>query len=168
MCPFLRSRTASLLLFASLIALLTVLRRSSPLEEPTMSAATLLKAVTIAPAAKHTATVIFVHGLGDSGHGWKPVGDVRALAQYLTCPRLSVRTQMLRRDPALAHVKWVFPHAPTIPITVNFGQSMPGWYVVCCTALSYKFKLEGLRFDIFKLGFDRNEMDQVCTCPAHV
>jgi hypothetical protein len=132
-----------------------------------MSAATLLKAVTIAPAAKHTATVIFVHGLGDSGHGWKPVGDVRVPAQYLTCARLSVRTQMLRRDPALAHVKWVFPHAPTIPITVNFGQSMPGWCVSFYATLSYELKLGVSRFDIFKLGFDRNEMDQVCTCSAY-
>jgi hypothetical protein len=41
-----------------------------------MSDATLLEAVIIAPVAKHTATVIFVHGLDDSGHGWKPVGDV--------------------------------------------------------------------------------------------
>jgi hypothetical protein len=41
-----------------------------------MSATTLLEVVTIAPVAKHTATVIFIHGLGDSDHGWKPVGDV--------------------------------------------------------------------------------------------
>jgi lysophospholipase-1 len=56
-----------------------------------MSAA--LKFLTVAPLKKHTATVIFVHGLGDSGHGWKPVAE------------------MLRQDPALAHIKWVLPHA---------------------------------------------------------
>jgi hypothetical protein len=50
-----------------------------------MSATTLLEVVTIAPVAKHTAIVIFVHGLDDSGHGWKPVGDVPMSAGlYLT------------------------------------------------------------------------------------
>ena len=26
--------------------------------------------VVVAPSGKHTATVIFLHGLGDTGHGW--------------------------------------------------------------------------------------------------
>ncbi|PPQ73159.1 hypothetical protein CVT26_014825 [Gymnopilus dilepis] len=67
-----------------------------------------LKYVTVSPAAKHTATIIFLHGLGDTGHGWEPVA------------------QMLK--PALPQVKWVLPHAPTRPITVNYGASMPGWF----------------------------------------
>lgn len=28
----------------------------------------------------------------------------------------------------LSHIKWVFPTAPTRPITVNMGMSMPGWF----------------------------------------
>ena len=28
----------------------------------------------------------------------------------------------------LDHVKWIFPTAPTRPITVNMGMSMPGWF----------------------------------------
>ncbi|KAF9110231.1 hypothetical protein BGX27_006623 [Mortierella sp. AM989] len=57
---------------------------------------------------KHTATVIFFHGLGDSGAGWAPVG------------------QELGRH--LPHVKFIFPNAPAIPVTLNFGMQMPGWY----------------------------------------
>ncbi|KAI0371517.1 Phospholipase/carboxylesterase [Pilatotrama ljubarskyi] len=71
-----------------------------------MSAA--LKVLTVAPRAKHTATVIFVHGLGDTGYGWKPVADMFA--------------------GELPHVKWVLPHAPTIPVTANGGMRMPGWF----------------------------------------
>ena len=26
--------------------------------------------VVVAPAGKHTASLIFLHGLGDTGHGW--------------------------------------------------------------------------------------------------
>lgn len=32
------------------------------------------------------------------------------------------------------HVKFVFPNAPNIPITVNFGMSMPGWYDIVSKA----------------------------------
>lgn len=55
--------------------------------------------------ARHTATVIFAHGLGDSGHGW-----VAAVENW-------------RRRQRLEEVKFVLPHAPSIPITVN----MVGW-----------------------------------------
>lgn len=54
-----------------------------------------------------TGTVIMLHGLGDQGDGWAPVGAQLA--------------------PALPHVKFVFPHAPLRPITLNMGMRMPGW-----------------------------------------
>eukprot|EP00775_Hariotina_reticulata_P004763 gene4762-5013_t len=57
---------------------------------------------------KHTGTVIMLHGLGDSGEGWASVGVEWA--------------------PGMEHVKFMFPHAPNRPITVNFGMRMPGWY----------------------------------------
>lgn len=38
-------------------------------ETPIMAAIAPLKVLTVAALSKHTATVIFVHGLGDSGHG---------------------------------------------------------------------------------------------------
>ncbi|KAL0580519.1 hypothetical protein V5O48_001506 [Marasmius crinis-equi] len=69
-----------------------------------------LQFITVPAAAKHTATVIFVHGLGDTGHGWKPVAD------------------MFKTEPSLTHVKWVLPHARQRPITGNMGMTMPGWF----------------------------------------
>lgn len=60
--------------------------------------------------ARHTATVIFVHGLGDTGHGW--AGAV----------------ENWRRRQRLDEVKFILPHAPSIPITCNMGMKMPGWY----------------------------------------
>ena len=47
---------------------------------------------------QHTATVIFAHGLGDSGEGWAPVG-----AEW---------------SPDLPHVKFVFPNAPMVVLCV--------------------------------------------------
>ncbi|KAH6648773.1 Phospholipase/carboxylesterase/thioesterase [Truncatella angustata] len=62
------------------------------------------------PAGRHTATVIFVHGLGDTGHGWADA------------------VQNWRRRSKLNEVKFILPHAPRIPITCNMGMEMPGWY----------------------------------------
>ncbi|KAI2610477.1 Phospholipase/carboxylesterase [Hypoxylon sp. NC1633] len=61
-------------------------------------------------AAKHTATVIFAHGLGDTGHGW------------------SSAVENWRRRQKLDEVKFILPHAPQIPVTAAEGMSMPGWY----------------------------------------
>ncbi|KAF5488527.1 Acyl-protein thioesterase 1 [Colletotrichum fructicola] len=61
-------------------------------------------------AGKHTATVIFAHGLGDTGNGWASA------------------VENWRRRQRLDEVKFVLPHAPQIPITCNFGMRMPGWF----------------------------------------
>ncbi|KAK4940117.1 hypothetical protein LTR10_019746 [Elasticomyces elasticus] len=65
----------------------------------------------IVPALKkHSATLIMAHGLGDSGAGWVSLAE------------------SWRRRGKFEDVKFIFPNAPNIPITVNFGMSMPGWY----------------------------------------
>ncbi|KAK3695496.1 Phospholipase/carboxylesterase/thioesterase [Podospora appendiculata] len=60
--------------------------------------------------ARHTATIIFIHGLGDSGHGWASA------------------VENWRRRQRLDEVKFILPNAPSIPITANWGMQMPGWY----------------------------------------
>ncbi|KAG1927003.1 acyl-protein thioesterase 1 isoform X1 [Pimephales promelas] len=61
----------------------------------------------IVPAArKATAAVIFLHGLGDTGHGW-----AEALAAI--------------RAP---HVKYICPHAPVQPVSLNMNMAMPSWF----------------------------------------
>ncbi|KAB8295067.1 hypothetical protein EYC80_007006 [Monilinia laxa] len=66
--------------------------------------------ITIPAVVKHTATVIMAHGLGDSGAGWVSLAE------------------NWRRREKFQEVKFIFPNAPAIPITVNFGMTMPGWY----------------------------------------
>ena len=56
--------------------------------------------------ARHTATLIFLHGLGDTGHGWAAAMN-------------SIRPDFL---------KIVCPTAPTVPVTLNYGMHMPSWY----------------------------------------
>ncbi|KAG0002969.1 hypothetical protein BGZ79_001966 [Entomortierella chlamydospora] len=61
------------------------------------------KTIVLEPSAKHTATIIILHGLGDTGAGWQ-----------------------LRSS--LPHVKFVFPTAELRPITVNKGALSTAWY----------------------------------------
>ncbi|GLG92916.1 uncharacterized protein GBIM_00452 [Gryllus bimaculatus] len=43
--------------------------------------------VVISATAKHTATLIFLHGLGDTGHGWASgMGSIRAPHVKVICP----------------------------------------------------------------------------------
>jgi predicted esterase len=56
-----------------------------------------------------TATVIFTHGLGDTGMGWSQS------FQYEVAPHLP-------------HVRFLFPTARNIPVSLNGGMSMPAWY----------------------------------------
>ncbi|KAG8831818.1 hypothetical protein FRC17_002523 [Serendipita sp. 399] len=75
-----------------------------------MSSVRALDFLKVTPTTKHTASVIFLHGLGDSGRGWAPVA------------------RMLSRNPKLSHIKWILPHAPTEPVTLNGGMRMPSWF----------------------------------------
>lgn len=66
-----------------------------------------LPAIEIEPnSGAATAAVIWLHGLGADGNDFAPV-----------VPMLD-----------LPHVRFVFPHAPQIPVTINNGWVMRAWY----------------------------------------
>uniref|UniRef100_A0A8C3PTA7 palmitoyl-protein hydrolase n=1 Tax=Calidris pygmaea TaxID=425635 RepID=A0A8C3PTA7_9CHAR len=71
-----------------------------------MSVPLLADAVTVSGAERETAAVIFLHGLGDTGHSW---------ADALSSIRLP-------------YVKYICPHAPRIPVTLNMKMVMPSWF----------------------------------------
>ena len=64
-------------------------------------------------------SVIWLHGLGASGHDFEPV-----------VPELGLDLQLA--------VRFVFPHAPRIPVTVNGGMVMPAWYDILEMSLDRK------------------------------
>ncbi len=69
----------------------------------------LLEAVEVEPRATADAVVLLMHGLGADGH------DFESLVPEL-------------RLPASPSVRWVFPHAPVRPVTINGGVRMRAWY----------------------------------------
>lgn len=69
----------------------------------------LLPAIEVESGAPISAAVIWLHGLGASGHDFEPIVPELGLS-----PDLGIR--------------FVFPHAPEIPVTINGGYVMPAWY----------------------------------------
>ncbi|WP_104400800.1 alpha/beta hydrolase [Vibrio penaeicida] len=69
----------------------------------------MLSYVEVEPTTNATASVIWLHGLGSNGHDFEAI-----------LPELKL--------PADAPVRFIFPHSPSIPVTVNGGMVMPAWY----------------------------------------
>lgn len=69
----------------------------------------LLPCVEIDPPGAVRSVVIWLHGLGADGHDFEPI-----------VPEL--------RIPSELGVRFVFPHAPRIPVSINAGMVMPAWY----------------------------------------
>jgi phospholipase/carboxylesterase len=69
----------------------------------------LLEAVTVETGPNPTFTIIWMHGLGADGHDFEPL-----------VPELL--------ENGLPALRFVFPHAPVRPVTINNGYQMRAWY----------------------------------------
>jgi len=77
------------------------------------------------PDAEPAASIIWLHGLGADGH------DFAGIAPELRLP------------PDLP-VRFVFPHAPSIPVTINNGYVMPAWYDILEMSIERRVDVEQL------------------------
>jgi phospholipase/carboxylesterase len=83
-----------------------------------------LRFVEVEPRSPVRASVVFMHGLGADGHDFEPV------------------VPMLRTE----GVRFVFPHAPRMAVTINGGWVMPAWS-----------DIRSLRFD----DHEREDVDHI-------
>ena len=74
-----------------------------------MPAAPHLQVIEAEPSGPASASVILVHGLGAAAHDLYPLPPTLGLPPGL-------------------HVRYVFPGAPRMPVTLNMGMTMPSWY----------------------------------------
>lgn len=88
--------------------------------------ADLLESIQIETAPNPTAAVIWLHGLGADGSDFVPI--VREL-DLTGCPA----------------IRFVFPHAPTMPVTINNGYVMRAWYDILGVDLAKREDEAGLR-----------------------
>lgn len=86
----------------------------------------LLPFVDIKAQGETRGVVVWLHGLGDSGHGFAPI-----------VPEL--------RLPADAGIRFLFPHAPERPVTVNGGMRMRAWYDIKTMDLSNRADEDGVK-----------------------
>lgn len=67
--------------------------------------------VEVLSGAEPAGSVIWLHGLGADGHDFEPI-----------VPELALRGRL--------ELRFVFPHAPMRPVTINAGMTMRAWYDV--------------------------------------
>ncbi|GAA6134972.1 carboxylesterase [Oceaniserpentilla sp. 4NH20-0058] len=68
-----------------------------------------LQTIVIEPIKPANAVMIWLHGLGSSGDDLAPLAD------------------MLKLDDSI-HMRFIFPHAPMRPVSLNGGMPMTAWY----------------------------------------
>jgi phospholipase/carboxylesterase len=80
-----------------------------------------------ATAVRHS--VIWLHGLGADGHDFAPI-----------VPELV--------DASWPPLRFVFPHAPVRPVTINNGMSMRAWYDIAAFDLNARQDVAGMRASV--------------------
>ena len=85
-----------------------------------------LPAIEIQTGDNPVATILLMHGLGADGNDFVPI-----------CQELDLS--------AIGAVRFVFPNAPHIPVTINGGYVMPAWYDIRNADLAAREDEAGLR-----------------------
>ena len=85
-----------------------------------------LETIEVETGPNPTASMIVLHGLGADGNDFVPVAQELDLRE-------------------IGSVRFVFPHAPTMPVTINGGYVMRAWYDIGYEDLSLKEDERGVR-----------------------
>lgn len=88
-----------------------------------------LPAIEHETAANPRYSILWLHGLGADGNDFAPI-----------VPELV--------DPAWPPLRFVFPHAPVRPVTINNGRSMRAWYDIAAFDLNARQDEAGMRASI--------------------
>lgn len=86
----------------------------------------MLETVEIETGRKPTGTVLWLHGLGADGHDFAPI-----------VPQLVERHER--------PLRFVFPHAPVRPVTINGGAAMRAWYDILGFGRGFPHDEAGIR-----------------------
>lgn len=84
-----------------------------------------LDTIEINPQQTATASVIWLHGLGADGHDFAGI-----------LPALNL--------PADHRIRFIFPHAPIQPVTINMGMPMRAWFDVLSLEADNRYDLSGI------------------------
>jgi len=93
----------------------------------------LLPAIEVTTREPVQGSVIWLHGLGADGNDFAGI-----------VPELAL--------PAMLGVRFIFPHAPTRPVTINGGYVMRAWYDIATLDLSQAQDAEGIQASAQAVG----------------
>lgn len=74
------------------------------------------------------AAIIWLHGLGADGHDFESIGDEMSL-------------------PSDLGIRFILPHAPVMPVSINGGMRMRAWYDIAHMDLGQEPDVEGIRIN---------------------
>ncbi len=78
-------------------------------------------------------SVIWLHGLGADGHDFEPI-----------VAELDFKNK--------EQTRFIFPHAPNIPVTVNNGMVMPAWYDIAAPQIDAEQDEKGMRHSAMQIN----------------
>lgn len=84
-----------------------------------------LPCVEVEPTNDATASMIWLHGLGADGYDFEPI-----------VPELHLPDKLA--------IRFIFPHSPSIPVTMNGGMVIPAWYDILDLSIERKVDLKQL------------------------
>lgn len=93
----------------------------------------LLKYEVVNPKGTAKASIIVMHGLGSNGYDFMPIVEEMGLPDELG-------------------IRFIFPHAPSLPVTLSKGVVMPAWYDVYGIARDIKEDEKGVLVSAAKIG----------------
>ena len=85
-----------------------------------------LDSIVIETQADPDAAIIWLHGLGADGNDFAPIVEQLQLPSHFA-------------------IRFIFPHAPVRPITINQGYHMPGWYDISSLSIVDQEDAAGIR-----------------------
>ena len=92
----------------------------------------LLPAIELETNPNPDSAVIWLHGLGADGNDFAPIVPELRLPEELA-------------------IRFIFPHAPSMPVTVNGGFVMPAWYDILEMDIDRKIDIAGLMVSAGKI-----------------
>jgi phospholipase/carboxylesterase len=98
-----------------------------------MNNQTPISCIEIEPAAQAEKSIIWLHGLGADGNDFAPI-----------VPELNL--------PKTLNVRFIFPNAPVMPVSINNGYKMPAWFDIYGVDLGSKIDATGIAKSVSTLG----------------
>jgi len=77
------------------------------------------------PKTPATAAIIWMHGLGADGHDFESLVPALQLPDDLP-------------------IRFIFPHAPVMPVTINMGMEMRAWFDIHSTPITANVDATGI------------------------